>query len=247
MKRLLVPAALFAVLLSTTMQTPAQVTDRELPVGSATTLRLNVSGSIHVMPVAGLTSVKFHVVDSGPSIPPMSLSNSRTGSRMNVSITGPSQNILPFVGASGYELQVSYPARMHLDLREFSGRVHVERVTASMQIYDADGSVLVDDAGAPLTAEADSGDISVAVAHTSLTLTVGNGNVNAVLAPGWRGSLIRLEASDGNLHLSVPAGFRAHYDLTSGSGRVSNPLRSVAKAPLVFMLAEQGNVSVAPL
>ncbi len=247
MKRLLTASLFAALALAIVPRASAQVTDRELPVGSATTLRLSVSGAIHVIPVAGLTSVRFHVVDSGPSTPPMKLNTSRVGSRMNVSITGPSENILPFVGASGYELQLSYPARMHLDLREFSGRVHVDAVTASMQIYDADGNIVVDTASAPLTAEADSGDISVSGARTSITLSAGNGNVTAALAPGWRGSLVRLESSNGNLHLSVPPGFRAHYDVTSGSGQVSNPLRSVSKAPLVFMLAEQGNVSIATL
>ena len=58
---------------------------------------------------------------------------------------------------------------------------------------------------------------------------------------------MRLESSNGNLHLSVPAGFRAHYDVSTGSGHVSNPLRGVARAPLVFMLAEQGDVSIATL
>ncbi|HTZ54264.1 MAG TPA: DUF4097 family beta strand repeat-containing protein [Candidatus Acidoferrum sp.] len=225
----------------------AQVTDRELPVGNATTLRLSVSGSIHIMPVAGLTSIKFHVVDNGPSIPPMSLKTSRTGARMNVSITGPSSNILPFVGASGYELQLSYPANMHLDLREFSGRIHVDTVPSSMQLYDADGNIVVDSATAQLTAEADSGDISVTGARTSVSLTASNGNVTATLAPGWRGSEVRLEASNGNLRLAVPAGFKAHYDVTSGSGHVSNPLRNDPKAPLVFMLTESGDASIVTL
>jgi hypothetical protein len=247
MKRWLASALSLGLALAATPAAIGQVSDREIPVGNATTLRLNVSGSIHVMPVAGLTSVKFHVVDNGPSTPPMALTSSRAGSRLNVSITGPSSNILPFVGASGYELQLSYPARMHLDLREFAGRVHVDAVPASMQIYDATGNILVDDASAPLTAEADSGDIAVTKAHTSITLSVGNGNVTAALAPGWRGSLVRLESSNGNLHLSVPAGFRAHYDVSTGSGHVSNPLRGVARAPLVFMLAEQGDVSIATL
>jgi hypothetical protein len=243
------PAAALAaaVVALATPHADAQVTDRELPVGNATTLRLNVSGSIHVVAVAGLTSVKFHVVDSGPSIPPMELKTSRVGRRMNVSITGPSSNILPFVGASGYELQLSYPANMHLDLREFAGRIHVDTVPASMQLYDADGNIVVDSASAALTAEADAGDISVAGARTTVSLTASNGNVNAALAPGWRGSEVRLEASNGNLHLSVPAGFKAHYDVTSGSGHVSNPLRNDPKAPLVFMLTESGDVSIATL
>ena len=225
----------------------AQVTDREVPTGNATTLRLNVSGSIHVMPVAGLTSIKFHVVDNGPSVPPMSLKTSRSGSRLNVSITGPDSNILPFVGASGYELQLSYPANMHLDLREFAGRIHVDTVPSSMQLYDADGNIVVDSAGAQLTAEADSGDISVSAAQTTMSLTASNGNVTAALAPGWRGSEVRLEASNGNLHLTVPAGFKGHYDVTSGSGHVSNPLHNDPKAPLVFMLTETGDVSIGTL
>lgn len=247
MKRLLAGALATGVALAMAPHASAQITDREIPVGTSTTLRLNVSGSIHVMPVAGLRSVKLYVIDSGPSTPPMKVTSSRTGARMNVAITGPSESMLPFVGTSGYELQLSYPARMHLDLREFAGRVHVDSVTASMQIYDANGNIVVDDAGSALTADADSGDISVANARTSLTLTVGNGNVNATLAPNWRGTLVRLEASNGNLHLAVPSNFRAHFDLTSGSGSVTNPLHGSPKGPLVFMLAEQGNISIAPL
>ncbi len=234
-------------LLAATIYASAQVTDREVAVGNATTLRLNVSGSIHVIPVAGQTSVKFHVVDSGPSTPPMSLKTSRAGTRMNISITGPSSSVLPFVGASGYELVLSYPAKMHLDLREFSGRIHADSVPASMQLYDADGNIVVDGANAALTAEADAGDITVTGARTTLSLTASTGNVNATLAAGWRGSEVRLEAANGNLRLTVPAGFRGRYDVTSGSGHVVNPLRSVSGAPLVFMLTEQGSVSISTL
>ncbi len=247
MKRQWLPAVAFAAAV-VTLAAPhagAQVTDREIPVGNATTLRLNVSGSIHVIPVGGLTSVKFHVVDSGPSTPPMSLRTSRAGTRMNISITGPSSSMLPFVGASGYELVLSYPAKMHLDLREFSGRIHADSVPASMQLYDADGNIVVDGTSAALTAEADAGDITVTGARTTLSLTASTGNVNATLAAGWRGSEVRLEAANGNLRLTVPAGFKGRYDVTSGSGHVANPLRSVSGAPLVFMLTEQGNVSIA--
>lgn len=244
MKRCAAGAVLVMAMVAPTLYARAQVSDRELPIGNATTIRLNVSGSIHVIPVPGLTSIKFHVVDNGPSTPPMSLSTSRSGTRLNVSINGPSQNILPFVGASGYELQLQYPASIHLDLRQNNGRIHVDNVPASMQLYDAQGDIVVDAAAAQLTAYAAAGNISVSNARTSLTLTADTGNVGAVLSPGWRGSLIRLEASNGNLHLTVPAGFKAHYDVTSGSGHVSNPLHNVASGPLVFMLTEEGDVSI---
>jgi hypothetical protein len=225
----------------------AQVTDREIPLRGATTLRLNVSGSIHLVPGPAGTPLHFHVVDSGPSIPPMSVNVSRAGSRLDVSITGPSESILPFIGASGYELVVTYPQNLKLDLREFMGRVHVDRVTAPMLIYDADGNILVDDAPSSLTAEADSGNIDVTGARERLTLTTIDGNVVARLAQGYAGRFVRLEAQNGDLQLHVPAGFAGHYDLTTGQGRVSNPLRADPKGPLVFMLAEQGDISIARL
>jgi hypothetical protein len=239
---------LFAVLLLLALTVPpaaAQVSDREIPFGDATTLRLNVNGSIHVVPLAGATNVAFHAVDYGPSVPPMAVTTSRAGKRLNISITGPSQNLLPFNGASGYELYLTYPASAHLDLRAFAGRVHVDAVPAPMEIYAAQGDIVVDSTAHSLAAEDDSGSITVTNARNTLMLTTSSGDVKATLAPGWRGSLVRLEASHGNLALHVPAGFRGRYDLSSGSGSVRNALHSVAGAPLVFMLAEQGSIAVA--
>lgn len=235
--------ALLLVLLAPPVS--ADVSNREIPLDGATMLRLNVNGSVHVVPQTGATSVKFHAVDYGPSVPPIAVTTSRAGKRLNVSITGPSQNLLPFNGASGYELYLSYPANVHLDLREFAGRIHVDAVPASMQLYDAQGDIVVDDAAQAITAEDDAGSITVNGARNSLTLSVSAGDVNATLAPDWHGSLVRLEASNGDLALHVPPGFRGRYDLSTGSGTVSNPLRSVKDAPLVFMLAQQGNVAIA--
>jgi|GEM_PF-2156803 len=222
-----------------------QSAGRAFPVGDATLLRLNVSGPVHAIAVAGSRTVTLHVETGGGSTTPqLQVTSSRTGRRLNLSITGPSQSVVPFAAGPAYELVISYPADLQLDMREFDGRVHVESVTAPAQIYDASGNIIVDQARASLTAEADSGDISVAAAQTTIELTVGNGNVEARLSPRWNGKLVRLEASNGNLDLHVPRGFRAHFDLSSGAGTVSNPLRSEPAGPLVFALAERGNVSI---
>jgi len=161
--------------------TSAQVLDRTIPLDGAAALQLNVSGSIHLIPDASARGVSFHVVDNGPSTPPMSVTIAHGARRLVVSITGPSQNILPFVGASGYELQVRYPPQISLDLREFAGRVHVDRVTAPMQIYDAEGNIAVDDAPASLTAQADSGNIAVSGAGSRLMLSTINGTASGFL------------------------------------------------------------------
>ncbi len=235
--------ALFAVISTAS----AQVLDRTIPLDGATALQLSVSGSVHAVAVDGAKAVAFHVIDSGPSTPPLDVRVSHAGKHLDVSVTGPSQSVLPFTGASGYELRVTYPANLKLDLREFAGGVHVDRVSAPMQIYDAQGNIIVDAAPSELTAQADAGDITVTGARSRIMLSAIDGNVDAKLAPGWSGRLIRLEAQNGNLRLRVPSGFSAHYDATSGSGRVTNAMRNNPKGPLVFMLTEQGNVSIAPL
>lgn len=244
MKRAFFVAALAAVFLVAGVSAHAQVVDRDIPTLNATTVRLNVSGSVRLIAASDVSSIKLHVVDYGPKVPPLHVTTSKTAARLTVSVTGPSQNILPFGGASGYELQITYPASMKVDLREFAGPVHVDRVSAPMQIYNANGSILVDDALSALTAESDQGDVTVSNAHGMVELTCANGNANATLAPNWAGNLVRMESTQGNLTLSVPEGFRGRFDLTSAQGRVTNSLPTTAHAPLVFMLTEQGNVSV---
>ena len=81
-------------------------------------------------------------------------------------------------------------------------------------------------------------------ARGMVELTCGNGNANATLAHNWAGNLIRMESSQGNLTLNVPQAFRGRFDLTTAQGTVTNPLRTTPHAPLVFMLTEQGNVTI---
>jgi DUF4097 and DUF4098 domain-containing protein YvlB len=133
---------------------------------------------------------------------------------------------------------------MKLDVREFDGPLHVDRVTAPMQLYNANGAIVVEDAAAALTAESDNGDVTVTNARNMVELTCGNGNVTATLAPAWSGNVVRMEASNGNLKLNVPSGFRASFDVNSANGLVRNALHNTPHAPLVFMLTQDGNVSV---
>jgi hypothetical protein len=243
MKRTFLLAALVVAFAGMSHAGAAEIVDRDIPTQGAATLRLNASGTVRIIPTSGLRTIKLHVANFGQT-PPLRVTTSKSSARLTVSITGPSQSILPFVGASGYELQVSIPANMKLDLREFAGTVHIDRVTAPMQIYNANGPIVVDSASSPLTAEADLGDVTVNDAHAMLELSCGTGNVTATLAPNWNGKLVRMESSQGNLTLGVPAGFRASFDVTSADGKVANALRSTPHAPLVFMLTQQGNVAV---
>jgi hypothetical protein len=235
-----------AVVIAATFAAPAgaQVSDRTFAIAGATDFRLNVSGNVHVIPSASAQAITFHVVDYGPPIPAMKFVDSRSGRRITISVSGPSQQIYPFNGASGYEIVVTYPANLRLDLREFSGHVQADQLVSSTQLYDANGSIAIDGARGPVTAEADLGAIDMSGARGSVQLTTGNGPVSAQLAAGWRGTLVRIESSNGALSLSVPPDFRGDYDLTSAAGAVHNALKTVKGAPVVFMLTQNGSVSV---
>jgi len=223
----------------------AEVIDRDFPLNGAGTLRLNVSGHIHILTDAPQGTVKLHVVDYGPSTPALRFDGVRNGARFTLTISGPTQSVLPFVGASGYETEVHVPRNVRIDLREFGGRVRVDNVTAPAQYYAAKGSIEVADSRAALTAEADNGDITVGSAHGNIMLTVGNGTSHATLARDFSGNLVRMEASNGAMTLLVPPGFRANFDVTAANGKATNPLRSSGKSPVVFMLSESGDITVA--
>lgn len=242
MKRALFPAALAAFLLAIPVSA-ASALDREIPLQHATGVRLSVGGNVHVMVASAGTSIGIQIRDYGSGTPPIRFETSRTGRRLDISITGPKASIVP-IGRSGYAVDVTMPRDVTLDLRNSAGDIHIDRVTAPAQLYSANGSIVVDAVDAPLTADADFGDVSVTGARSMLELSCGQGNVSATLDSGWQGNLVRLEASQGNLSLSVPPDFRAKYDLTAAAGSVHNALPSVPHAPLVFMLSQKGDVTV---
>jgi hypothetical protein len=222
----------------------AQSNDQDVAVSGASEVRINVSGHVHIVPDNAAQSVHLHLVDNGPSTPPMKVTSSRVGSRLSITITGPSASLLPFLGPTGYEVRITVPANLAIDLREFDGHVQVDRVSSPTQIYNAEGSVDVTSASAPLTTEADAGNITVGSSNNTLNLSTGTGNITAAITSDWHGRQIRFEASNGNIALTAPPDLRATFDLTTDNGTVTNPLHSTPRAPSVFMLAQQGNITV---
>ena len=235
---------LLAALVVSQAPAAAQVVDRDFPLGGAGTLRLNVSGHVHIMTDAPQGTVKVHVVDYGPSVPALKFNGVRSGARYTLTISGPTQSVLPFVGASGYETDLHVPRNVKIDLREFGGRVRVDSVTAPAQYYSANGNIEVADARAALTAEADNGNVTISSAHGNIMITTGNGASHATLARDWSGNLVRMEASNGNMTLLVPSSFHANVDVTAANGKVANVLHSSGKTPVVFMLSQSGDITL---
>jgi hypothetical protein len=230
-------AALTVVPLAAQQQSVAHLSTANVSV-----LRLSVTGDLVLKPEAGLREVQI-VGEFYPGRPPLNVQSTRSGAQLDITLRGPERSALPF-GPSGHAFQVTFPAGLRLEVRQFGGSVRLTNPAAPVEIYDADGDIAIDGPRKPVVAEADSGDVSVTAARAGLELTAENGRVQASLAPGWSGNEIRLESTAGDLLLSVPQGFAGDYDLTSGSGKITNPLRSEPHAPLVFMLSERGNVTV---
>jgi hypothetical protein len=233
-----------AVALATTMSASAEPSDREVSVGRAQTLQISVTGDVVAVPDPLLKVVRAHATSGGRPTP-LQCDVVRTGRVLELTITGPGRSVLPFAAASGgYAVEVRYPPALHLRVREFSGTVSVPNPQSAVEIYDAAGAISVDGARGSVTAQADRGDIAVTGAHSTIELTTGTGDIDALLAPGWRGNRVRLEAETGNVQLAVPAGFRGRFDATVGTGRLMNALRSQPNAPLVFALVETGDLTI---
>ena len=134
---------------------------------------------------------------------------------------------------------------MKIDLREFAGNVKSGSPRGGRADLRCQRQYHDHGATAPVTAEADSGTITLTDAHDNVSLTTSNGPVKAQLAAGWHGKLVRIESSNGALDLNVSPGFRGALRPGAGRGTVHNALRPVKGAPLVFMLTQSGNVTVA--
>ncbi len=219
--------------------------NQTIPLNGATALELEVrTGDLLAVPDPLLKVVQIHVEHSGTNTSASNLLVAHTGHALVLTIKGPGAAVLPFAGGSGHVYEVHYPPALPLRIRQFGGAVTVTRPAAPVEILNESGGINVSDPAAAVTAEAARGDVRVSGARASVELTADAGNVDAQLAAGWSGRLVRLEASRGNLTLAVPQDFRARFDATAPAGTVTNPLRSEAHAPLVFMLTQTGNVTV---
>ncbi len=168
----------------------------------------------------------------------------RDGKTLKLTIKARGPLALPFSGSNGHVFEVRYPPGLSLRVRQFGGTVFVTKPRTPVEIYSSSGGITVMNPLGSVTALAETGSVRVYGAHAALALTARAGNVEAALAPGFSGNLVRLEAQTGNLALSVPKNFRARYDATAGTGTVTNPLPSVGRSALVFLLTETGNVKV---
>ncbi len=244
LRRFLLASAI--ALAATTLSTSAETAvDRTFALKGATALEIDVQGgdaSAIADPL--LKVVQVHVSGRERNAQTITLAANRQGATLKLSIHGAGAALLPFTGSGTTTMEVRFPPALRLRVRQYGGSVTLENSSAPAEIYNASGGITITSPHALVTAQADNGDIALSGARASIELTAGTGNVDAQLDPHWAGHLVRMEATSGNLRLTVPPGFRGKFDTTTGGGIVSNALASVPRAPLVFMLAERGNVTV---
>ncbi len=237
--------AAMALMAATLQAGPAVAQQRAtqtIPLRGATSMLVNVTGDLHV--VADASASVVTVVGSSPvGAPPLHVEVAHSGRQLDLKLAGPPRSLLPFT-ASGHAYTLTYPAGLAISVREFSGGVHVAHARAPLEVYNASGSIDIDGASARVAVESDNGPIAARGIAGDIDATTSNGAVHVALVRGWKGREVRLESSNGALTLVVPPAFHAHYDCSSGDGRVTNPFRSDAHAPLVFMLTERGDVTV---
>jgi hypothetical protein len=226
----------------------AQALDRNIDRGGAKVLEVEAGGAAIVLtPSSDLATVEVRV-DQDKSAPLPMLQSVRQGNRLAVNLKPPSgAPLIPFVPSAAARYTVTYPADMRLDLRISNGEVHISNPSASVEIYDEDGNIAVDDPHATITAESARGDVTVSRALAPVDLAADDGNVTATLAPGWSGNEIRMQSATGTVRLTVPKSFRAKLDVSSDDGTVHNTFgTSNARSPFVWLYALKGDVYLTP-
>jgi hypothetical protein len=220
--------------------------DRTLSTGNAKVFELEASAAeLQLTPSADADGVRVRIdQDSGTALP--QLQTSRTGNRFAMSIVPPSNApLIPFAQGAPAKYNVTYPARMRLDLRISSGDVHIVNPSSAVEIYDNGGNITVDDPRTSITAESARGNVTVNHALAPIDLAADAGDVTADLANGWSGDQIRVQAAAGTIRLAVPPSFRARFDASTESGTVHNALDPQgAKSPFVWLYALKGDIYV---
>ena len=213
----------------------------EAALAGATKLRININGDVHVLSDPGSKTVR---VIARPADAHYSLTATRTGDRLTLTIVGPQRDVLPFSGPSGSQFEVVYPATLPLDLREYSGSINLEKPIAPVDIYIAAGNLHVASPQASVTAETNAGNILIQDARSAVDVASDAGNIFAELAPTWIGESVRMQAANGNMQLMVSQSFRGNFDVSTEKGSVKNALHSDAHGVPVFMFARSGDIAI---
>lgn len=216
-------ALAMVLLLSVSFGDAAENTSRAVSASGASVLQLKVEhGDVHLVADPSATAVRIGALDHAPQLEAF-----HVGDRVVITITGKGRSVVPFVESTATHYDLTYPARMHLELREFSG------------------AVVIDEPRAPIAVDSSGGSITVRQAHAAIDLSDDAGDITATLAAGWHGDSIRMQTAGGTVRLAVPAHFRAHVDASSAHGTVHDDASiNTASAPFVWLYTRNGDVFI---
>jgi len=247
-------AAALAVFALTALPVAAQQSATvEIPLFGDTTLEVeSYNGGARFVPIAATTEatgVTVKVAISGARPNQLPVQSTRVSKRVIVTIgRGSGATQLPFVAKNQVAYEVDYPARMKLVVHAFGGDIDVVDPTSAVSVTDASGDVLIENPRAPVAVDNQAGAVIVRRAVAALDLAADAGDITADLDPAWLPRSIRIESASGNLHLTVPANFKAKVEASSQSGSVHSalsPSAANASGPPVWLYAEHGDVTIA--
>lgn len=221
--------AAWALLLFAALCAPAaadRTIDRSYPIRNVALIVLQAdTADLHLVADAAISQFRVSAALRGNIAAPR-IEFTRSGTHLLVTIRSPHVPVLPFARHGSVAYEITYPARTPLEIHDFLGDVQVDAPLAS------------------LTAESESGDVTVNGARGPLDLLADEGAVNASVAPNWHGAEIRMVSGGGDVSLTVPPNIRAHVDASSDGGAVRDTVPQHAKGPLFFLYTQSGDVTV---
>jgi hypothetical protein len=220
------------------------VLDRSIAAGGARVLQIGSGGADIVLTPADDPAgpVRVVVTQSG-SAPVPHFATSRAANRLIVTIEAPDHSLMPFASTTSVmQYNVTYPARMRLDLRATSGNVKIQNPRSAVEAFDEEGNIAVVSPRSAVTVENVHGDVAVSHAASSIDLASDSGSVTADLTDNWTGAEVRMQSDAGELRLAIPSSLRARIDAYTGATIHNAFGRSTATSPLVWLHSQTGDV-----
>ena len=165
---------------------------------------------------AKVTATRYKIGEGG-----IRIEEHQNGDSVEIELRYPHHNFSVEWGQHRVDIDIHMPREGKVNLRTGDGKIDIGNFKGEMDLHTGDGSETLDGVDGRLRASTGDGNIRANGRFDELELKTGDGHVEvsagagSSLAAGWR-----LETSDGNVTLEVPAELAADVDLHTSDGHI---------------------------
>jgi len=177
--------------------------------------------------------IQAHVVSEGVRIGLWGSSDSQqvpvrdyqSGNRVELEVRIPTTSWVIGLNTRSTRIELNVPREANLDIHSGDGDLTVHGLQGEINLSTQDGRIEADSLVGALRASTGDGNMRVQGRFDSLYLRTGDGRIYAEISKGSQmASGWSIRSGDGNVEVSLPAGFSADLEVHTGDGRVTSEL-----------------------